>query len=622
MQALPKKLDTLNVHMCNELPMLPLHQRDVDVPKHIQSTERSATGREKVKSPQFWYDLDQLFSAILQSHERVNTLHFGMAEYSDNPQELWHSRAWGSSVCTVSGEYALSRYNQILFPGDFVEFSSMACKLFDGVCYGRVIFVGVDKRLRSIHYGKTVLTVQPVILSSCLPVTLHMNRSEFVLVEDYCLEVEDRSVRARVDMALDRGLQLALHTARVCFVLTSKNWQLRSTLKLHSLRAELEVMEYGRNYLEAWHSVNQRVRSLPILIFIDDFGIHRNMYRALKAFYMTLAGLPYCERSKVSNTFTLTLGPHGAEMADVVSSFKDAFRELMTGKWVLIHGEMTLVNINLLALTADMPQQATNSGVLAHQAEIGCRSCYCPKGSRGDLRYDVVSNGRYHFDTGMKRAHAMGIGRRGDQNTYFRSIGLRETPSPLRNLVPSLDLTLACAYDIPHSEWKGLGERLQDMLCRDMLRGNAVHLYYRAFQSFVPPVKWPRIQSPQHRFSWSLSENGRAILLTPLILRCNAMETWFRPATLAAASTTLLEFQTEPPMSTSELIVHAFALFASATSKLSSVGTTDVGEIRKNALLSRHVFQALVLTAARMHPRDLTREGMGIVYVPGRFGKS
>ncbi|OJJ89334.1 uncharacterized protein ASPGLDRAFT_31034 [Aspergillus glaucus CBS 516.65] len=148
------------------------------------------------------------------------------------------------------------------------------------------------------------------------------------------------------------------------------------------------------------------------------------MYQALKAFYMTLAGLPYHEQSKVVNTFTLTLGPHGAQMADVVSSFKEAFSELRTGKWVLCSGEMTLVNISLLALTADMPQQAANSGSLAHQAEIGCRSCYCPRGSHRDLYYDVVSNGRYHFNTGIKRAHAMGIDRRGDQNTYFQSIGL------------------------------------------------------------------------------------------------------------------------------------------------------------------------------------------------------
>ena len=34
----------------------------------------------------------------------------------------------------------------------------------------------------------------------------------------------------------------------------------------------------------------------PLVLFIDDFGIHRNNYRALKAFYWIPANLPYEER--------------------------------------------------------------------------------------------------------------------------------------------------------------------------------------------------------------------------------------------------------------------------------------------------------------------------------------
>lgn len=349
------------------------------------------------------------------------------------------------------------------------------------------------------------------------------------------------------------------------------------------------------------------MRSLPILLFIDDFGIHHNMHRSLKAFYITLAGLPYSAWSKVANVLTLTLGPHGAQMADVVSSFKEEFKELMTGKWVLHDGDMTFVNINVLALTADMPQQATNSGSLSHQAKIGCRSCYCPNELYRDLTYDAVTNGQYHFETCIKHGRATGIARQGDQASYLQSVGLRPKPSPLEDLMPSVDLQLACAYDIPHSEWKGLGEKLQDMLCCDMLTSNGVQSYFSAFQAFMPPASWPQIQSPQHRFSWSLSENGRAILLTPLILHCNAAENWFHAATLETALTSLLGFQTDPPMPVWQLIIHAFMLFALSTSRLSSVRLTAPADVKKKALLSRSVFQALALTAARIHPDNLVR---------------
>ena len=72
-------------------------------------------------------------------------MYFGMAEYSDHLNKLWHSRAWGSSVCTVSGEFALSKYGQILFPEDFIQFEFYDIPCFGiSVNYRRVTFVGVD----------------------------------------------------------------------------------------------------------------------------------------------------------------------------------------------------------------------------------------------------------------------------------------------------------------------------------------------------------------------------------------------------------------------------------------------------------------------------------------------
>jgi hypothetical protein len=75
-----------------------------------------------------------------------------------------------------------------------------------------------------------------------------------------------------------------------------------------------------------------------------------------------------------------------------------------------------------------------------------------------------------------------------------------------------------------HSEWKGLGSKLQHLLMEEILTPSVgVSGYVAAFQHFRFPPSWPRIRSPRTRLrSWSLSEHGRAILLVPLILRCNA----------------------------------------------------------------------------------------------------
>ena len=418
-----------------------------------------------------------------------------MAEYSDHPHELWHSRAWGSSVCTVSGEYALSKHGQILFPGDFIQFAFHKIPRLGTVAnYGRVTFVGVDRRQSSQTKDKVILTIQPAVLTSTIEHLVSnpcpdMKDPIYILLEDTDVELEDRMVHCRLDMGLNHGIPLSQGTVPVNYILNTRSYKWRSSLKVHALRAELEVQKYGRDHLETRHSTTCSVRSMPILVFVDDFGIFRNMYRALKGFYVTLAGLPYSERRKIANNFTLTLGPHGANLSQTVSCFKKAFQDLLLGKEFCINGECVILNISVIAFTADMPQQAVNSGALAHQANIGCRSCYCPKEFRGDMEYDIVENGRYYFDVALKRFQGQDIQGKLQSHDFFRKHGLQKQASPLEELVPSLDVTLGCAYDIPHSEWKGLGQNLQKLLCESILNTHGLQSYYTAFQKFILPVQ-------------------------------------------------------------------------------------------------------------------------------------
>ena len=74
-------------------------------------------------------------------------------------------------------------------------------------------------------------------------------------------------------------------------------------------RGDLEVEHYGREAIEAFASTEELPSlSLPFILFIDDFGIHRNMYRALKGFYITPASLGYQERRKPPTSSRLLLG--------------------------------------------------------------------------------------------------------------------------------------------------------------------------------------------------------------------------------------------------------------------------------------------------------------------------
>jgi len=183
----------------------------------------------------------------------------------------------------------------------------------------------------------------------------------------------------RAAFRLRRG-QAGLGTIKHVVNLQQK--KMRSTLKLHTLRAELELEHYGRQHLLGLSIENGPAQSMPMLLFIDGFGIFRNNYRSLKGFYLTPASLPYSERRKEDKNFTLTLGPHGASMTDIVKSLKSELQVFEKGVKILVNGVPTRVCAFIMAFTGDMPQQAANSGALSHNAKIGCRTCYCPRNKK------------------------------------------------------------------------------------------------------------------------------------------------------------------------------------------------------------------------------------------------
>jgi hypothetical protein len=112
---------------------------------------------------QYWYDPSVLFHNILSSYLATTKMHFGMARYVDQPTELWHSRAWGSSIRAASGEFASASTGNILFPSDFVHFESIQIPGSQiWVEYGRISFIGLDQRSNSHMNGQVVLTLDPI----------------------------------------------------------------------------------------------------------------------------------------------------------------------------------------------------------------------------------------------------------------------------------------------------------------------------------------------------------------------------------------------------------------------------------------------------------------------------
>jgi hypothetical protein len=58
--------------------------------------------------------------------------------------------------------------------------------------------------------------------------------------------------------------------------------------RMEPTRGELEIEHFGRDTSEEFTDTEDHsTRFLPFVLFIDDFGIHRNMYCASKAFILS-----------------------------------------------------------------------------------------------------------------------------------------------------------------------------------------------------------------------------------------------------------------------------------------------------------------------------------------------
>ena len=608
--TLPLKLDSLKRQIRRHIPLLQLMRKPLDVviTKQPSLEQRKKGARRHTiqrMAWQYWYDPLDLIRTILSATYLTEKMHFGMAQYVDEPTELWHSLAWGSSIRTTSGDVCYTKAGAMIIPGDMVR---IRCPPFR---IGRVIFIGHDFRHNAT--GEIVVTVQAIaesrekqrveqsILGQFLPDLDLSDQHEYFLLEDYILEVSVSDINRHLAIHLDREFSGSEDDEAVFTddrfyirrVLNLSQSTIRPIRQLHQIRGELEVSYFGRNVLEVVASKPHL--SLPYILFIDDFGIHRNMYRALKAFYLIPASLSYDERRKLANVFTLTLGPHGAKIEDVIGAISRPVQELDQSIDLEINGEIRTVWAFSISLIGDMPQQADNSGFQRPIAFRGCRSCVCPKESYGDLDFDTVLNGRYHWETIQQREHAQSIQKSGQLREFLKDTGVRQDAPPISKLAPSLDLIRTRPYDAPHSEWRGLGRILQSFLMTSILSKSGKLAYLKAFQNFQFPPGWKRIQSPMfYIWSWTLSEAGRATILAPLILRSKSTIRWFRLPFLQAVSK-VMDRQIET--TALRAIIRAFGIIARSNTLVGSQRYTEPSVLHQHIVEARKAYQDLIRCA-------------------------
>ncbi|KAI5806056.1 hypothetical protein EDC01DRAFT_626159 [Geopyxis carbonaria] len=602
-------------------------------------------------------------NCTLLSQDR-NRLHFGLAALVDEPSELWHGEAWAESVRTCSGisaKYSTDE-NEPIIPSDFVIYG------FDNIPQiGRIQRIYRDERKLSPYYGKLVAVIQQCVKAHQLQGLLldpePLQNEVFLLerAENHELIVPTTAIHCRIAQVLyDRQHKTALEIANEQAELDDLQDDLRrkeevkqkrknkasqgpgtmgpppSTLKTrsrnnaqiqrhdiliehhdrtdyadfklaHPILAELEIEIYGRDFLV---SLSKRpVLSMPHMTFIDAFGLYRNVYCSLTGIYMIISAQNLRDRTRRNNIIPLTLGPHGSDLRDVMTALGPFMRKLEVGVEIMLDSQY-LVIAPALGFLGDMPQQAENMGFLRQNATFGCRTCLIPSEHYSNMEFDILTKGRYHYQTQSLRKEALTMQSKKARETILQASGMKDgEAAPIHIIAPALDVIRSAPSDPPHADCQGIGRMSQTLLILYALLPKYQTEYANAMCKIVHPPGWPKIQNPiRHRLSWDLAEQSRALLLTAITLRVWLNDTKLRKPFITAL---MLEYRTEIALSdykltAHEVLIQMFYCFAKTYGLVSTPRLTKAqnDSLEVEVIKSRKTFIRLVNVVCHSRRRN------------------
>lgn len=409
LQELSTRKETMRKKLYNSLPLVALRTKTLDLDKTLLPS------RAQIREDLLAFDLKSVLQAFLSSDENMRLIHRGLAHRIDTPvMEPWEARWWGESIRTTSGHCAYDSNNEPLWPSDFIRYicREPGCKCDEPGHMGRITYVGRDFTSKAVTKGEIVIEVQEVYTTSTLPQFMHDcswqarcslpsdGCVELVVVGDCrkyinCNEVHSRLPHVHMDYRFDPSLSpeplVAPYTVRYFFHNGKKKFY--PTRLTTALRGEMEIMVFGREYLLE-HFTNPEIISLPMFLFSDAFGLFRNMYRSLLGLYLIPQFLPRDLRTRRSNLLPLTLGPFGADDADVFECLMHTC-ELDSGVEIDIQGKKVFVCSFVGAILGDMPSQQKLAGCRTHSALRPCRYCLIFFDDRNQLDYNILESGRY-----------------------------------------------------------------------------------------------------------------------------------------------------------------------------------------------------------------------------------
>jgi hypothetical protein len=527
-QTLPATLVTLKRRARRNMPIMRLRGYEVG----IDSTK--VPPKSVIPQRGYRFEIQDYAKRWLADDRMMRSMHFGLGYLPSDSvgrREFYQGDAWLGSVRTTSGEFAYLN-GEPLLPSDCVSHISLVTgrRVFLQV-FGTGVFGhpddGVPKDQKQLgilarrlippwelpapwDWSREVSQYADTVDNSNHPSCLHApfipaesSLPELVLMEEdrlvFSLEQLDRKEWIHfLDHSSADTLRASLlpvdptycvrHIAYTC----NGSPRIRNVHQRHRIPAEHELLDMGRQHILDTFVGPGRI-SLPFTLFLDAFGLHRNVYHQLQGLYMQPANMDAPGRFTMQNCFVLMLGPFGGNDSDIAQCLEDETVPLGRGIRTTIVSSDGSIHTNVLTafplcMSGDMPQQNHNVGTMSPAANFNCR--YCFTGERGNLRLDVRVEGRYQAAHSHLRDQLDMVAGKRNKTQVFSRCGINETEGPIfAKCFPCLDIFNGYPNDPFHCELR-LAKYFQEALVHGLLSEEGQEVYGEVWNQIDVPYGW------------------------------------------------------------------------------------------------------------------------------------
>lgn len=370
--------------------------------------------------------------------------------------------------------------------------------------------------LNSIDLGTLKLTTKELILiEASLVFVLKLAYRPLTLVEELYL---DYIFKSSIKLAADSTLP-SLKTSPQRFsvrrfyadpITPSTTCILLLVVKTYPIRRELEILAYREQILiSRFYQSDIQVISVPLLIFINSFGLYRNINHSLIGIYTIIGGYIYIERNRRTNIIPLTLGPYSSNFEDIIKSISSKFKGLNIGDRIIsISSQDFRLCVYIIAFISDILQQNQNIRLISQNTNRGYRYYTTLYKEQNNLKANLGPISRYYYELYRQRLYIATLSTVATKDLFtIEGLSIYYDPLALLLIILYYDIVKGFLSNIAHSEFQGITKDFHLLLIKDILVPTIAVEYTKFLRSFPRPIGQGGLQSPCYSLGSYLISN-------------------------------------------------------------------------------------------------------------------